>query len=183
MKIIKIFGSEIKEWFLLIIRTLPNAPISNLIRNIFWRKVFNNPSLRIGRMTVFYNFEVMYFSENVNIGENCIIDASNSDAGVFFGNNVLIAGSLFIRTANHIYKDQNKQISNQGHFTKKMLLNNVYYSVIIEDNVWISQNVTILSGVKIGSGAIIGAGCLIIKDVPNNAVMVSNTANILKFRN
>ena len=41
---------------------------------------------------------------------------------------------------------------------------------------------TILKGVKIKRGAVIGAGSVVIKDVPENAIVVGNPAKIVKYR-
>ncbi len=77
----------------------------------------------------------------------------------------------------------------------------IEHECIIEDFVHISPNATlagnikvkkgvhiglgaqIVQGVVIGENAIIGAGAVILKDVPDNAVMVGNPAKVLKINN
>jgi acetyltransferase-like isoleucine patch superfamily enzyme len=51
--------------------------------------------------------------------------------------------------------------------------------VIIEGDVWIGPNATILKGVRIGAGAFIEAGALVTKDVPPDARVLGNPAQIL----
>lgn len=51
---------------------------------------------------------------------------------------------------------------------------------IIGDNVSIGANVCIIGDLKIGNNAIIGAGTVVVKDVPENAIVVGNPARILK---
>ena len=77
----------------------------------------------------------------------------------------------------------------------------IEHECIIEDFVHISPNATlagnikvkngahiglgalIVQGVVIGENAIIGAGAVVLKDVPDHAVMVGNPAKILKYNN
>ena len=55
-------------------------------------------------------------------------------------------------------------------------------SPIIGNNVEIGANVVILGPIKIGDHAIIGAGSVVIKDVPEGAVVAGNPTKLLKFR-
>jgi acetyltransferase-like isoleucine patch superfamily enzyme len=51
--------------------------------------------------------------------------------------------------------------------------------VVIEDDVWIGPNAVILKGVTIGTGAIIEAGALVTRDVPANARVRGNPAQVV----
>lgn len=51
----------------------------------------------------------------------------------------------------------------------------------IEDNVTLGANVVIIGNVHIGNNVIIGAGSVVVKDVPDNAVVVGNPARIIKY--
>lgn len=53
---------------------------------------------------------------------------------------------------------------------------------IIGDNVTLGANVVIIGNVHIGNNVIIGAGSVVVKDVPDNAVVVGNPARTIKFR-
>lgn len=53
---------------------------------------------------------------------------------------------------------------------------------IIKNDVWIGCNAIILSGVTIGNGAVIGAGAVVVKDVPDYAVVAGNPARIIRYR-
>jgi acetyltransferase-like isoleucine patch superfamily enzyme len=55
-------------------------------------------------------------------------------------------------------------------------------AVTIGSDVWIGSDVTILSGVTIGDGAIIGANAVVAKDVPPYAIVVGNSARVVKYR-
>lgn len=54
---------------------------------------------------------------------------------------------------------------------------------VIGDNVLIGVGALILGGCKIGNNATIGAGAIVLKDVPDNAVVVGNPARIIKYNN
>lgn len=54
-------------------------------------------------------------------------------------------------------------------------------AAIIGDNVLICANACILGNIKIGDNAIIGAGAVVIKDVPANAVVAGNPAEVIKY--
>ena len=51
----------------------------------------------------------------------------------------------------------------------------------IGDNVKIFSNACIIGDVTIGNNATIGAGAVVVKDVPENAVVVGNPARIIKY--
>lgn len=52
---------------------------------------------------------------------------------------------------------------------------------IIGNNVMIGANATIIGPVHIGDNACIGAGSVVVKDVPDKAVVAGNPAKILSF--
>lgn len=54
--------------------------------------------------------------------------------------------------------------------------------ITIGDNVWIGISVTIVGPVNIGDNAIIGASSLVIRDVPDNAIVAGVPARILRYR-
>lgn len=54
---------------------------------------------------------------------------------------------------------------------------------VIGDNVLIGVGALILGGCKMGNNATIGAGAIVLKDVPDNAVVVGNPARIIKYNN
>ena len=52
----------------------------------------------------------------------------------------------------------------------------------IGDNVNIGPNVVIIGHITIGNNVVIGAGSVVVKDVPDNAIVAGNPAKVLKFR-
>ena len=107
---------------------------------------------------------------NVSINRGCIINAGGD---VSVSDDVLIGPEVIIYSQNHIYKNLEKKISEQGYLMS---------SVLISDNVWIGARSIILPGVKIGSNSIIGAGSVVTKDVPSNCVYAGNPAKLIKQR-
>lgn len=53
---------------------------------------------------------------------------------------------------------------------------------VIGNNVQICTGAIVLGGIHIGDNVIIGAGSIVVKDVPDNVVVVGNPAHILKER-
>lgn len=53
---------------------------------------------------------------------------------------------------------------------------------VIGDDVTIGANVVILGDIHIGNNVIIGAGSIVLKDVPDNAIVVGNPAKVIKYR-
>jgi len=51
---------------------------------------------------------------------------------------------------------------------------------LIGDNVELHANSMVIGGVKIGDNVIVGAGAVVVKDIPDNVVVVGNPAKILK---
>lgn len=54
---------------------------------------------------------------------------------------------------------------------------------VIGDNVTLGANVTIIGPVHVGSNVTIGAGSVVVKDIPDNCVVVGNPARIIKGHN
>lgn len=52
---------------------------------------------------------------------------------------------------------------------------------IIGDNVTLGANVVIIGKVRVGNNVVIGAGSVVVKDIPDNAVVVGNPAKIIKY--
>jgi acetyltransferase-like isoleucine patch superfamily enzyme len=53
----------------------------------------------------------------------------------------------------------------------------------IGDNVFLGASVTVIGPIHIGNNVIVGAGSVVVKDVPDNAIVAGNPARIIKFRN
>jgi acetyltransferase-like isoleucine patch superfamily enzyme len=113
-------------------------------------------------------FEMGYGS---SVAQNCSI--SGEKAGVFIGENVMIAPNVVIVAFNHGFDNIEipmvKQTNNEA-------------PVIIENNVWIASNCTIGKGVRIGEGSIIGANSFVNKDVAPYSIIGGVPAILIRSR-
>lgn len=113
--------------------------------------------------------ENVNFKNNVNINGLRILGLGKVEIGNYFHSGM----GLTIITSNHNW-DSNESIP----YDKKR----INKTTIIKDFVWVGHNVIINPGVKIGEGAIIAAGSVVVKDVPDLAIVGGNPAQIIKFR-
>ena len=51
---------------------------------------------------------------------------------------------------------------------------------VIGDNVYIAANSTVIGKVNIGNNVIVGAGSVVVKDIPDNSVVVGNPARVIR---
>ncbi|KUJ50596.1 hypothetical protein [Chryseobacterium sp. JAH] len=124
-----------------------------------YKKFRFNPEIKIGN--------------NVTINPNCQISAINS---IKIGNDVLIASYVFISDHSHGKHD----FSDISVKPIERILDSKG-GIVIGDNTWIGQGVSILSNVKIGKNVIIGANSVIVKDIPDNAIVVGVPGKVIKF--
>ena len=120
----------------------------------------------------------LFFGNNVQINDFVHIAALEK---VKIGNNVLIAGKVFITDLEHGSYIGNEYDSNPYSIVKDRQLSSK--AVIIEDNVWIGEHVSVLPGVTIGENSIIGANSVVTKSIPSNSIAVGCPAKVIKEYN
>jgi acetyltransferase-like isoleucine patch superfamily enzyme len=91
---------------------------------------------------------------------------------VEIGENVLIAGRVYIADHNHEFKQIDKPIAAQNI--------QLGGKVVIEDNAWLGEGCVILPGVTVGKGAVIGSNAVVTKNVPPFSVAVGIPAKIVR---
>jgi acetyltransferase-like isoleucine patch superfamily enzyme len=126
-----------------------------------------------------YRLRVNYrsiFSGKVYFGDNCNFNGMNVIGGgtVKFGNNFHSGNSCSIISQNHNY-DEGEAIPYDHTL--------IYKTIIIGDNVWFGNCVLVTGNITIGEGAIVAAGSVVVKDVPDFAIVGGNPARVIKFRN
>jgi putative colanic acid biosynthesis acetyltransferase WcaB len=88
--------------------------------------------------------------------------------GLVVNNGTIIGSNCILRHSTTI---GNKKLPN-GEYTG---------SPKIGDNVEIGSNVVIIGPIIIGNNAVIGAGSVVVKDVPEGAVVVGNPAKVIRI--
>lgn len=140
-------------------------------------------------------FKKILYRNIGSIGDNVIIKRGNlgSKQNIFIGNNVYIGpdsfwdakGSIFIED-NVIIGPKSKIWTYNHNFKSSTLLPydeiDILKPVKICRNVWLGMDVSINPGITIGEGAIVAMGSVVIKDVPNLAIIGGNPANVIGYR-
>ncbi|WCG37228.1 acyltransferase [Aerococcus urinaeequi] len=102
-------------------------------------------------------------------------------------NGMTVSGGGKVTIGNNFHSGKYCQIISQNHNYEGTALpyDNSYITkdVTINDNVWVGNNVIILGGVTIGEGAIVQAGAVVVKDIPDCALVGGNPAKVFKYRN
>jgi acetyltransferase EpsM len=110
-------------------------------------------------------------SSHTNIGKGTVVMSSAIiNSGASIGNHVIINSGALVEH-DCIIKD----------FVHVSPMAALAGSVIVEEGSQIGINATIRQGIKIGKWVTIGAGAVIVKDVPDYAVVVGNPGKIIKY--
>ena len=126
----------------------------------------HSKELYVGGKTVLTN--------KTNLGKNPSFNGMiiNGIGKVTFGDNFHSGTDCLIITSNHNYNGS-KLPYDESHIIKDVLIGN---------NVWFGDRVIILPGVTIGEGVIVQAGAVVVKDVPDYAIIGGNPAKVFKYR-
>jgi acetyltransferase-like isoleucine patch superfamily enzyme len=139
-----------------------NIHISNNVRFLrYLKNIFIHPNVVIkegARICSCNNNALIEIGENTTIGYHTFIFSSEN---IKIGDNCLIAAFVYIVDSNHSI-DKNELINKQPNITAPIEIGN---------DVWIGSNATILKGVKIGDGAVIGSHSVVNKNVEPYAIV------------
>lgn len=139
---------------------------------------------KIGEGTKIWNFANVY---NCEIGENCTIGSyTEIQGGAKIGNNVILCTHAFICDLVTIEDDVFvghgvMTINDMNPPSKKRTgTTNEWKPTLIKKGAIIGSNATLFP-VTIGKYAKIGAGAVVIKDVPDYAIVVGNPGRVLRI--
>jgi chloramphenicol O-acetyltransferase type B len=123
------------------------------------------------------NGQVKGFGKHVTLGDYVNFNPNATLVGtgaVTIGSYFHTGANLTIISTNHNYENTNAIPYGPERIDKP---------VTIKDFVWLGSNVTIIPGVTIGEGAIVAAGSVVVKDIPDYAIVGGNPAKFIRFRN
>ncbi len=137
----------------------------------------------IGSDTRVWQFSVIL--EGAVLGENCNICAHTLIEGdVILGNNVTVKSGVFLwdgtRIADNVFIGPNATFTNDLHPRSK-IYPETFQGITIKEGASIGANATLLPGITIGKNAMVGAGAVVVKDVPDQAVVVGNPAKVIRY--
>ena len=166
-----------------IMQTILSSPIFDFkpfyyIRRNWYHKNLNMEKwCEIQHGVKIYCFHDDIFNGKIKFGRSCSIGwdvTIDYSGGIEFGYNVRISHEARIYTHDHIVKDKNITLFNQGH---------IAIGSTVGDDVWIGEGSFILPQLRhIGNGAIIGARAVVTQDIPEYAIVAGNPAKIIGKR-
>ncbi len=112
------------------------------------------------------------FINNTQIGKYCSI-SMNFKSGLGQHPTKFISTSPVFYSKKYAIK--NSLANDKSSFQE-------YEKVVIGNDVWIGADVIVMDGVTIGNGAIIASKSVVVRDVPNYAIVGGVPGNIIKYR-
>lgn len=139
--------------------------------------------------SLIFKYQCASSSEYVRVSSFCRI-SSAAEVHVdeyFHSNGLKVLGMGETRIGKHFHSGEGCTIMLGSHdFDNGECIpygrRNTRKRVIIGDFVWMGTNSSIVGNVTVGNGAIIGYGAVVVKDVPDYAIVGGNPAKILKYR-
>ncbi len=133
----------------------------------------------IGEGTKIWHF--CHVMKGAQIGCRCVLGQNtNVDGGVIIGNNVKIQNNVSIYTGvvieDDVFLGPSCVLTNVTNPRSQVLRHTLYEKTILRRGCSVGANATIVCGITIGKYAFIGAGSVVVKNVPDYALMVGNPA-------
>lgn len=112
----------------------------------------------------------MSIGDNTTFGNECFFGAAG---GIKIGKDVIAGQLVRFHSENHIYKDRNRLIREQGVSHK---------GIIVGNDCWIGAGVTFLDGAVLGDGCVVAANSVVTKKFPSNSIIGGIPAKVIKER-
>lgn len=136
-----------------------------------------DPGCNIGQGTRIWHFSHIMsecrIGENCNIGQNVVVSP-----GVVLGNNVKVQNNVSIYTGvtceDDVFLGPSMVFTNVTNPRSAVNRRGNYEKTLVKHGASIGANATIVCGHTIGRFAFIGAGTVVVKDVPDYALVVGN---------
>lgn len=138
---------------------------------------------QVGEGTKVWQFVVIL--KGAKIGRDCNICAQTLIEGdVVVGDRVTVKSGVQLwegaRIEDDVFIGPNATFTNDTYPRSKQ--HNVEFSgITVKRGASIGANATLLPGVTIGEGAMVGAGSVVTRNVPANAVVVGNPAEVIRY--
>jgi UDP-2-acetamido-3-amino-2,3-dideoxy-glucuronate N-acetyltransferase len=141
---------------------------------------------KIGSGTKIWHFSHLMagsiVGENCIIGQNVFIDRNVSIGnGVKIQNNVSVYNGVTIE--NDVFLGPSVVFTNVINPRSFIERKNEFKSTLVKQGATIGANATILCGIDIGEYAMIGAGAVVVKSVPDFALIIGNPAKQIGWVN
>ena len=131
---------------------LENIDISERLVSLIDPTAFVHPSAVIGRGSVIY--PNCFIGVEAVLGKSCFLLS-----GAVVNHNCTVGNHVVMATGAHLAGN-----------------------VKVDDSVYIGQDATIRQYITVGKNVLIGMGAVVVKPVPDNAVMVGNPARLLRMK-
>ncbi len=138
-----------------------------------------DPGCKIGKGTKIWHFTHIMpdceIGENCNFGQNVVVSP-----GVKLGRNVKVQNNVSIYTGviceDDVFLGPSMVFTNIVNPRSAVVRKDQYVKTMVRKGASIGANATIVAGIEIGRFAFIGAGAVVIRNVPDYALMVGNPA-------
>jgi UDP-2-acetamido-3-amino-2,3-dideoxy-glucuronate N-acetyltransferase len=129
----------------------------------------------IGKGTKIWHFS--HIMKNVKIGERCIFGQNvNVASGVVIGSNVKVQNNVSIYTGTIIEDDvflgPSCVLTNITNPRSQIVRHSLYEQTILRRGATVGANATIVCGIELGRYCFIAAGAVVVKNVPDYALMM-----------
>ncbi|MCD4823706.1 MAG: N-acetyltransferase [Phycisphaerae bacterium] len=133
----------------------------------------------IGEGTKVWHF--CHIMKGAKIGRRCIFGQNdNIDGGVVIGDNVKVQNNVSIYTGTVIEDDvflgPSCVLTNVTNPRSQVKRHSLYEKTVLRRGATVGANATIVCGIEIGRYAFVAAGAVVVKNVPDYALVMGNPA-------